>query len=213
MCADYTPTRSERFRQNFERMPPTAEWKPESFPGYSAPIVTNEQREDGVLATFGLLPHWAKPELVRSTYNARSETAATKPSFRNAWRHGQFCIIPAEEIFEPCYESGRAVRWRISARDGEPLGIAGLWESRQDGDSVRYSFSMLTINAADHPVMRHMHKPDDEKRMVVIIDREDYADWLATPPENAMAWMRQYPAEWLTAEPAPRYRAGQQSLI
>jgi putative SOS response-associated peptidase YedK len=66
-----------------------------------------------VLATFGMLPHWAKPALVRSTYNARSETAAEKPSFRNAWKKGQFCIIPADVIFEPHYPSAeeRPVRW------------------------------------------------------------------------------------------------------
>jgi putative SOS response-associated peptidase YedK len=204
MCADYTPTRSERFRQNFERMPPSAEWKPEAFPGYAAPIVTSEAREDGVLSTFGLLPHWAKPELVRSTYNARSETADMKPSFRNAWRRGHFCIIPAENIFEPCYESGKAVRWSITDIDDRPLGIAGLWESRQDGDVVRYSFSMLTINADDHPLMNRMHKPGDEKRMVVVLDPDDYGDWLHTRPERAMGWMRQYPAERLVASAAPR---------
>lgn len=60
MGADYTPTRSERFRQNVERMPPSAEWKPEAFPGYAAPIITSEARDDGVLATFGLLPHLGK---------------------------------------------------------------------------------------------------------------------------------------------------------
>ncbi len=63
---------------------PDGGFNPESFPGYGAPIFANDCQEEGVIATFGLLPGWAKPELVRSTYNARSETAATKPSFWNA---------------------------------------------------------------------------------------------------------------------------------
>ncbi|MCQ9375687.1 SOS response-associated peptidase [Methyloversatilis sp. XJ19-13] len=213
MCANYTPARQAAWDRAIKAVYPLGEFNPEAFPGHVAPIRTNEPRDDGVLATFGLLPHWARPELVRSTYNARSETAASKPSFRNAWKKGQFCIIPADGIFEPCYDSGRAVRWRITHRDGAPLGIAGLWESRPVGDSVQYSFSMLTISAAGHPIMQHMHKPEDEKRMVVILDPDDYADWLATPPERALGWMRQYPAEWLSAEPAPRGGAAQLSLI
>jgi len=213
MCANYTPARQAAWDRAIKATFPVVDVKPEAFPGHVAPIRTNEPRDDGVLATFGLLPHWARPELVRSTYNARSETAATKPSFRNAWKQGQFCIIPADEIFEPCYDSGRAVRWRITHRDGAPLGIAGLWESRQTGDGVQYSFSMLTIAAAGHPIMQHMHKPEDEKRMVVILDPDGYADWLATPPERALGWMRQYPAQWLSAEPAPRGGAAQLSLI
>lgn len=213
MCANYTPARQAAWDRAIKAVYPLGEFNPEAFPGHVAPIRTNEPRDDGVLATFGLLPHWARPELVRSTYNARSETAASKPSFRNAWKKGQFCIIPADGIFEPCYDSGRAVRWRITHRDGAPLGIAGLWESRPVGDSVQYSFSMLTISAAGHTIMQHMHKPEDEKRMVVILDPDGYADWLATPPQRALGWLRQYPAEWLSAEPAPRDGAAQLALI
>jgi putative SOS response-associated peptidase YedK len=206
MCADYTPTRQRSWEQAFKAVYPAGKMADEAFPGRVAPIVTNSNPEAGVTATFGLLPHWAKPDLVRSTYNARSETAATKPSFRNAWKRGQFCIIPAETIFEFHYESDDAkpTRWAIRHRDGQPLGIAGLWESRERDGSFEHSFSMLTINASTHPIMSRMHKPKDEKRMVVILDPDDYDAWLATPPEQAMGWMRQFPADLLAAEPAPR---------
>ncbi|RMS46137.1 hypothetical protein ALP71_05269, partial [Pseudomonas coronafaciens pv. garcae] len=51
--------------------------------------------------SFGLIPSWSKDsKIARRTYNARSETAAEKPSFRNAWRHSQHCIIPAVAIYE-----------------------------------------------------------------------------------------------------------------
>ena len=49
---------------------------------------------------------------LRVASNARSETVAEKPSFRDAWAHGRRCIIPCESIFEPNWESGKAVRWR-----------------------------------------------------------------------------------------------------
>jgi putative SOS response-associated peptidase YedK len=206
MCANYTPTRQAAWERAIKAVFPVGDIKPEAFPGYAAPIVTSADPGTGVLAAFGLLPHWAKPELVRSTYNARSETAATKPSFRNAWKHGQFCIIPAETIFEFHYESDDAkpTRWVIRHRDDEPLGIAGLWESREREGRIEHSFSMLTINAGNHPIMSRMHKPSDEKRMVVILDPSDYGAWLATPPDQALGWMRQFPAEMLAAEPAPR---------
>lgn len=206
MCADYTPTRQTSWEKAFRATFPAGEFKPEAFPGYTAPILTSADQDAGVLATFGLLPHWAKPELVRSTYNARSETAATKPSFRNAWKHGQFCIIPATEIFEFHYESDDAkpTRWAIRHRDGDPLGIAGLWESRERGGRLEHSFSMLTVNADGHAIFSNMHKPKDEKRMVVILDPSDYDAWLATPADQALGWMRQFPAELLAAAPAPR---------
>ena len=57
------------------------------------------------LAQFGLMPFWAKdPTVARRTYNARSETADTKPNFRDAWRRGHRCIIPAECLYLPRYD-------------------------------------------------------------------------------------------------------------
>lgn len=206
MCANYTPSTQAAWEAAFRATFPAGEFKRESFPGYSAPILANDHPGAGVLATFGLLPSWAKPELVRSTYNARSETAATKPSFRNAWRRGQFCIVPATEIFEFHYESDDAkpTRWAVRRRDGEPLGIAGLWESRERDGRLQHSFSMLTVNADGHAIFSNMHKPKDEKRMVVILEPDDYDAWLAAQPDQALGWMRQYPAGLLAAEPAPR---------
>lgn len=52
--------------------------------------------------------------------------------------------------------------------------------------------------------MKRMHKPGEEKRMVVVLDTDDYKDWLHTRPERAMGWMQQYPAERLVASAAPR---------
>lgn len=213
MCANYTPSAQAAWEAAFRWTFPVGQFKSESFPGYTAPIITNEVREDGVLATFGLLPGWAKPDLVRSTYNARSETAYEKPSFRHAWRRGQFCIIPADVIYEPNYETGSAVRWAIRAADGRALGIAGIWESRAVGKDIQYSFSMLTINADDHPVMNRMHKPGEEKRMVVILEPGAYDEWLQVKPEHAPTWLTQFPAERLVAEPAPRGATRQAALI
>ena len=58
-------------------------------------------------------------------------------------------------FYEPNYESGKAVRWRIERADGQPFCLAGIWERRMhDEGPAHWSFSMLTINADEHPLMR-----------------------------------------------------------
>ena len=139
--------------------------------GFASPIVVKSHQTGRIacgLARFGLIPAWAKDDKIsRHTYNARSETAAEKPSYRDAWRLGRRCIIPAEAFYEPDWRSGKAVPTRITRADRQPMGIAGIWMGWKapDGSIVR-SYSMLTINADQHAFMQQFHKPQDEKRMV-----------------------------------------------
>jgi putative SOS response-associated peptidase YedK len=211
MCANYVPvTDLERMKLFFAivRGDPVP---PETWPGYAAPFIRQARDaeghvREGAIGLFGLIPHWAKDLAIgRKTYNARTETVAEKPSFRDAWRFGRRCIIPAESFFEPNWESGKAVRWRIRRKDGAPLGIAGLWafHARPDGTDL-LSFTMLTVNADGHEVMKHFHKPDDEKRMIVVLDEADYDRWLDAPQAQMRDFLTRYPAEDLEAEPAPR---------
>jgi len=190
---------------------PAAAFKAEAYPGYMAPIIRLADDGSGavecVSACFGMVPHWAALKLARHTYNARTETVAAKPSFRHAFARHQFCIIPAESFFEPSYESGQAVRWKLSRFDDAPLGIAGIWEWRPNGgpeDQPLVSFSMLTMNADTHALMRRFHQPQDEKRMLVVLDPSEYAAWLHTSTDQASRYFRPYPASQLQAEPAPR---------
>jgi putative SOS response-associated peptidase YedK len=149
---------------------------------------------------FGLVPHWATDtKITKSTYNCRSETAAVKPSFRDAYKRNQRCIIPAAAIYEPDWRSGKAVATRIEHADGQPLGIAGLWSSWKDPkDGWVYSFTMLTINADAHPLMNHFHKPTDEKRMVAILPVDRYQEWLGSK-SDIMNFMVPFDAEQLRA--------------
>jgi putative SOS response-associated peptidase YedK len=213
MCANYRPVERGMLETRFYVPSPDSDFPLETFPGYMAPFIRPPHADSTpgdracALGMFGLVPHWAKDEsIARNTYNARTETVAEKPSFRNAFKRGQFCIIPVTSIYEPCYESGKAVRWEISAADGGPLGIAGLWEHKQSGPNglPLLSFTMLTINADDHPLMKRMHKPDDEKRMVVILEPGQYDDWLQCPAEDAADFFAEYPADKLAARAAPK---------
>lgn len=184
MCAHYRPS-SPADLAAFPLPPPDFAYG-EAFPGSLVPIVTNFAPRIWVPATFGLIPPWARDtKITRSTYNARTETVGEKPSFRRAWLRGQLCIIPAAAIYEPCYETGRAVRWRIERRDGKPMGIAGIWERRPHDDGLpQWSMSMLTVNADGHPLMGRMHKPEDEKRSVVILPRDAWGTWLRCRSEE-----------------------------
>ena len=82
------------------------------------------------------------------------------------------------------------------------MGIAGLWSSWQSpaGEFV-LSFTMLTINAQDHSLMQRFHKPDDEKRMVVILPTQRYHDWLNANVEHGMAFMKPIAADLLVDAP------------
>lgn len=212
MCAHYESLKQgDRLARYFgvSEVPPGA--RTDVWPGYRSIFLRRKTAgaeasaqgvlREAVVGVFGLLPHWAKDlRFARHTYNARSETAPEKPSFRDAWRKGQRCIVPAEAIFEPDWRSGKAVAARIRLRDGSPMGLAGLWSCWRGGSGEPVeSFTLLTINADTHSFMRNYHRPHDEKRMVVVLHRSDYDAWLGEgkPPEV----LRPIHAEELVCDP------------
>ncbi len=218
MCANYTPGRLDAISQHHGLERALFNFPEEAFPGYLAPILRESREAAGevecVPAMFGMVPHWADTRLARQTYNARTETVATKPAFRNAWQRNQFCIIAAQNFFEPNYETGKPVRWRISDAAQQPLAIAGIWEWRPSGPDglPLLSFSMLTINADGHPLMDRFHQPGDEKRMPVLLEPRQYQGWLEGALVDDAELGRPFPAERLVAVPdpaPPRARAKQ----
>ena len=214
MCANYEPVlRPERLKQFFDVEDAGLDPCPtETWPGYLAPFIgtqsgagTTPSRRDLRFGLYGLIPHWAKGvQQGRHTYNARTETVDQLSSFKYAWKAGQRCIVPIESYYDPCWESGKAVRWQVRRRDRSPLGVAGLWNSWRapDGQEV-LSFTMLTVNADGHGVMGRMHRPEDEKRMVAILASDEYDQWLHAKPGQMKGLLRCWPAEELDAVPAP----------
>ena len=217
MCANYRPvTRVDRLLTFFgvERASGEAT-PPEVWPLGLAPFIRrhedgsgNRVVDDGL---FGLLPFFAK-ELAygRKTYNARSETVHRLPSFKDAWARGQRCIIPVECVFEPCYESGKAVRWCIQQPGEIPFGIAGIYRGWRAPDGrMLWTFAMLTVNADGHPVFGRMHAPGEEKRMVLILDPAEYDRWLQCPLTEAATFFKPWrgPLEAFAAPLPPRKRA------
>ena len=141
MCSHYQGIKErERYLRQFGVEPPTEMGKTDLWPGYLGTFIRRHPLADvgddavppreALPGIFGLVPHWSPDtKITRHTYHARSETAAAKPSFRDAWKRAQHCIIPAEAFYEPDWRSGKAVPTRIALESGEPMGIAGLWSS------------------------------------------------------------------------------------
>lgn len=212
MCSHYQAVKNRaQFERHFGLLPPTGEQALEVWPGYPGSFIRLHPHADAgddaaaafeaASGAFGLLPHWAKDRtLGRHTYNARTETVANKPSFRDAWARGQHCIIPADAIFEPDWRSGGAVSTRVAQSDGAPMGIAGLWSAWRSPQGEVLSFTMLTVNADAHPLMRHFHKPSDEKRMVVVLPPALYTDWLQADPAQSMDLIHACPPPELVAQ-------------
>lgn len=215
MCTRYiSPDQAEIERQWHTGRHNQPKWAKEVFPRSLGPFLRLAQPDTGldlVVGTWGLIPSWSNtPVLKYATVNCRSEEAAAKPTFRNAWRKGQRCIIPALSFDEPCWETGKNVWWRFRRADGQPWGLAGLWNTwvdRPTGEIIE-SYTMLTVNADDHPQMSRMHKPDpklspdqQDKRSVVTIERADLEQWLRGSIEEVADLLVPPAAELIDSEP------------
>ena len=191
MCVQYlTTVNVDWVKTHFDLDLPTSNAH-DVFPTYPGPIILRSHITDRTaigLARFGLLPSWAKEETFgRKTYNARVETVSEKPSYKYAWTKRHYALALADAFYEPCYESGAAVRTAIKQANHEPMAIASIWDTWTEPETgeLIVSFSMLTIDAGNHPVMQRMHKSEEEKRTVVPLRPELFNAWLNATPEEA----------------------------
>jgi putative SOS response-associated peptidase YedK len=188
------------------------------FPRAQAPFIRRARNETGyerelTIGQWGLIPWFAKgPKLQFPTNNARSEELEQKASYKDPWKRGQRCIIPALSFDEPNWESGKNQWWQFRRADGMPWGLAGLWNTWTDKSTgeVHESYTMLTLNADEHPLMNRMHKPDpklahdrQDKRSVIPIEFGDVDLWLAGTVKEAKNLLRLAPVEAFDAGPIP----------
>ena len=224
MCNRYTPSRlDDPVFAHLGRLNPNL---PPGLPGRIGPHglgpfvrpAGHGQGLEAVIGQWGLIRPGspqrravAKDGRPLLTNNARSETMARLPTFRNAWARGQRCLIPAWGFDEPNWETGRNVWWEMRRADGHPWGIAGLWSDWTDpatGEIVP-SYTMPTINVDGHPLLSRMHKPDpklppdqQDKRAVVVLDPASWLTWLHGSIEEATALLHPLPADTFQAGPA-----------
>jgi putative SOS response-associated peptidase YedK len=123
---------------------------------------------------WGLVPHWSKQPLEGPLlFNARGESVATRPAFRDAFRKRR-CLIPADGFYEwKAPGSGMKKRaYFIHMPDEHPFAFAGLWDRCERGlDRPIESCTIITTEPND--VVRELHN-----RMPVILTVDDYARWL-----------------------------------
>ena len=196
MCVQYLTTANTAWVKAHFDLDLPASNAHDVFPTYPGTIVLKSHNTGRTAigpARFGLIPAWAKDEeFGRKTYNARAETVNEKPSYKHAWSKRHYALALADAFYEPCYETGKAVRTKIAQSNREPMAIASIWDTWTEPETgeLIVSFSMLTIEAGKHPVMNRCHKPEDEKRTVVPLRPELFNAWLNATPEEAQALLQ-----------------------
>lgn len=173
-------------------------------PSQKVPVVreTGEGGRSLDELVWGLVPSWAKdPAIGNRMINARAETVHEKPSFRHALRQRR-CIIPASGYYEWTKAGDSKQPWYITLQDGDPMGLAGLWESWRSpsGDALE-TFCILTTAA--NSLMATIHD-----RMPVILPQTEYGIWLSRNDDNLENITRLFtldPPQKLTAVKVSNY--------
>lgn len=147
---------------------------------------------------WGLIPHWCKEsDGGRKPINAKAETVAALPSFRDAYSRRR-CLVPIDSFFEWRAIKGLKPKqpYAIGMKTGEPFALAAIWENWQPPGSAEWvrTFAVITTNANE--LVRPIHD-----RMPVIIPPEDYDRWLSPLDPDPRDLLAPYPAEPMTMWP------------
>ena len=204
MCGRYRLSRRKQIiEEHFDSVSGEEDWSPRYniAPTQPVPVIRQnpkEPRRELSLMRWGLIPSWAKDaSIAAQMINARSETAATKPAFRDPLASRR-CVVPADGFYE-WVRTGKAKQpYCFEVNEGELFAFAGLWERWKDpsGQWVK-SCSILTTtpNAVTSPV---------HDRMPVILDPVDY-DLLLDPGmtnvEAASDLLKPYDARTMRSYP------------
>ncbi|HZC67317.1 MAG TPA: SOS response-associated peptidase [Nitrospirales bacterium] len=203
MCGRYTlKTPVERLAEKFQ-FSKVIPLKPRYNVAPSQPVaVVRRLPDDGdrklAMLLWGLIPAWAKfPNSGAQPINAKAETAAELPMFRDAFRRRR-CLVPADGFFEWKQEGERKHPVYICLKDGEPFAIAGLWEhwESQDGQVVE---SCTLLTTAPNELLEPIHN-----RMPVILHSALYDLWVDTAVQQVdrlKPLLVPFPADQMTAYP------------
>jgi putative SOS response-associated peptidase YedK len=183
MCGRYTLTASLfKIKTHFSaEMKENFEWAPRFniSPGQKLPVIVAHKAEHEAssremkLMRWGLIPSWAKdPAIGFKMINARGETVAEKPSFKQSLLSRR-CLVPADSFYEWKKVSGKKIPQRILPTDHEPFGFAGIWDSwtSPQGEVVD-SFTIITTAANDQ--IRGIH----DRMPVIFRTPDEIGRWL-----------------------------------
>ena len=185
MCGRYRLSRRKHLIQEYFETAEEVDWEPRYniAPSQNVGII----RQDRVqperrfsLARWGLIPHWAKdPSIGYKLINARSETVASKPSFRESFESRR-CLIPANKFFEWSRTERAKQPFHFGMGDDSLFAFVGLWDRWRDpSGQVVESCSILTTTP--NALLADVHD-----RMPVILSPEHY-DWWLDPGARCIA--------------------------
>ncbi|WP_158058241.1 SOS response-associated peptidase [Halorussus halophilus] len=174
-------------------------------PGDRLATIQNDATDEIDQLEWGLVPSWVDdPDDSPRPINARAETVAEKPMFRDAFEKRR-CLVLADGFYEWQGQRGSKQPYRITRRDDQPFAFAGLWETWDGGDDHpngenghRETVTIITTDANETVA-------DVHDRMPVILDREDEQMWLsATDEKQLQGVLDPYPADELRAYPVSK---------
>jgi putative SOS response-associated peptidase YedK len=139
---------------------------------------------------WGLVPSWSKVVGTAPLINARGESVAEKPSFRNAFKSRR-CLVPADGFYEWRIEGKLKVPMYIRMKSKEPLVFGGIWDrwTAPDGQSLD---SMAIVTTGANRLIGQLHD-----RMPLILAAKDWERWLTDKPESAQTLIQPCPDDWL----------------
>ena len=169
-------------------------------PGTGIPVVRQSPHGKRVLhlLQWGLIPHRAEDRSIGARLNnARGESVAEKPSFRDAFRRRR-CLIPADGFYEWRTEGKIRQPYYFSLASGETMAMGGLWESWRSpqGEIVR---SVCIVTTGANALMAPIHE-----RMPLIVAAEHWRAWLAASADEIRHLVAPYPASGMQAWPVSR---------
>ena len=203
MCGRYTLTAPPDAVKNFFDAEEAHEAPPRFNIAPTQPILIAREEQPGVrrlvLARWGLIPGWAKdPSKLSLMFNARSEGAIDKPSFRGAMRHKR-CLIPASGFYEWQKRPGtKSQPYLVSPKDGGLIAFAGLWEDWSAPDGGVMETATILTTAANR-ALRPIHE-----RMPCVVHPDDFAAWLdvrTVDAKEAAALLRPAPDDLFDIAP------------
>ncbi len=172
-------------------------------PSQKSPVITKNESKELHFMKWGLIPHWAKDASIGfKLINARSETVAEKPSFRDAFKKKR-CLIPATGFYEWQKQEDSKIKlpFYIHTSDNNIFSLAGLWSLWKDPDGGEFhTYTILTTEP--NKLMEPIHK-----RMPVILRTEDEDKWLdeSADKSSLQNLFDPYPANLMTAHPVSTF--------
>ncbi len=142
-------------------------------------VVQREERRAIVRYRWGLVPPWSDdPRIASRTFNARAETVAASPMFRDAFRKRR-CLVPVDGFYEWLRTGRDRTPMAIYDPNGLPLALAGLWTGRQDPESGEWSRTFTVVTTRPNGFMARIHD-----RMPAIIGPDQWSLWLDPSPRD-----------------------------